>query len=255
MLLSGAGADELLGGHERYFDGRPAEHVYRSLPGAVRQIARGALAGVAGGRYRGHAAMNELPLAARYVGRSRLGLRLPSLGAELSAEFRRFEAAEPGARPMLVNLVTVLPESLLHTFDRMNAASGLRQRFPFLDHRLVRLAIGLPVAVKINPWRRRWKICLKEAMRNDLPAVILSRNKWTYAPPHPLEGVAASELTGELITPLVEVINARAFPGGRGLRPEDLTRYDLWSCLVYGVWMRVFVEGRGRRPASGAGPS
>jgi asparagine synthase (glutamine-hydrolysing) len=77
---------------------------------------------------------------------------------------------------------TLLPSYLLASQgDRMLMASSVEGRFPFLDHRLIGFANALHPSYKMHVLRE--KHLLKEAMRSRLPASITSRHKQPYRAP------------------------------------------------------------------------
>jgi asparagine synthase (glutamine-hydrolysing) len=63
----------------------------------------------------------------------------------------------------------------------MLMASSVEGRFPFLDHRLIGFANALHPRYKMHVLRE--KHLLKEAMRDRLPASIVSRHKQPYRAP------------------------------------------------------------------------
>jgi len=63
--------------------------------------------------------------------------------------------------------------ALTHYEDRMSMANGVEIRLPFLDHRLVELALRLPEEFKLNSgWT---KFALRRAIEDKLPADITWR--------------------------------------------------------------------------------
>ncbi|UCD17488.1 MAG: asparagine synthase (glutamine-hydrolyzing) [Candidatus Zixiibacteriota bacterium] len=65
--------------------------------------------------------------------------------------------------------------------DRVSAANSIEGRFPFLDHRVVEFAAGVPPLLKIFGLNE--KFLLKRAMRKELPPEILKRVKQPYMAP------------------------------------------------------------------------
>ena len=74
-----------------------------------------------------------------------------------------------------------LPELLLARIDRMSMAVGVEVRVPFLDHKLVELALGIPTAAKTR--NGTLKRLLKLAVSDVLPADVLARRKQGFRVP------------------------------------------------------------------------
>lgn len=79
------------------------------------------------------------------------------------------------------DLQTWLPNDLLVKVDLMSMAHGLEARVPFLDHRLVEWAAGLPDGQLQN--RREGKLILKKAAASFMPEEIINRAKRGFTLP------------------------------------------------------------------------
>ena len=73
------------------------------------------------------------------------------------------------------DLKIVLADDMLVKADRMSMQHGLEIRNPFLDYRVVELAMNLPMEQKISGAGQ--KLILKENFKHLLPAEILNRPK------------------------------------------------------------------------------
>ena len=89
-----------------------------------------------------------------------------------------------------------LPDDILYKTDRMSMAHSLEVRPPFLDHRIVEFAAGLPAGLKIRGTKQKY--ILKELMRGKLPECVLRRKKSGFdIPTHDwFRGVAARAAAG-----------------------------------------------------------
>jgi asparagine synthase (glutamine-hydrolysing) len=88
----------------------------------------------------------------------------------------------PFNRGEYVEAKTLLPSYLLSAQgDRMLMASSVEGRFPFLDHRLIEFANSLHPRHKMRVLRE--KSLLRDAMRGRLPSSILERHKQPYRAP------------------------------------------------------------------------
>lgn len=74
-----------------------------------------------------------------------------------------------------------LPELLLMRVDKMSMGVSLEGRVPFLDHKLVELAMGIPEAVKTR--NGTLKHILKKAVRGVIPDDIIDRPKQGFGVP------------------------------------------------------------------------
>lgn len=73
------------------------------------------------------------------------------------------------------DLKIVLADDMLVKSDRMSMRNGLEIRNPYLDYRVVELAMNLPESKKITTQGQ--KLILKETFKHLLPAEILNRKK------------------------------------------------------------------------------
>jgi len=98
---------------------------------------------------------------------------------------RRFE--ERAAEPSPLNWMTYLdlnlrlPELLLLRIDKMSMGASLEARVPFLDHKLVELALAIPTAAKTRGGEL--KHLLKLAVRGIVPDEVVDRSKQGFRVP------------------------------------------------------------------------
>lgn len=74
-----------------------------------------------------------------------------------------------------------LPELLLMRVDKMSMAVGLEARVPFLDHKLVELAMSIPETIKTK--NGTLKYILKKAVGGLIPDQIINRKKQGFGVP------------------------------------------------------------------------
>jgi len=132
--------------------------------------------------------------------------------------------------------------------DQMSMAASVESRVPFLDHKFVEHAVGLPSALKIRGLTT--KAVLREALKDLVPREILRRSKMGFPVP------VGRWLRGRF-RPVVEefVLGPRAAARGffhpaalRRLAEEHLSgardRGDrLWLLVNLEMWQRIFLEG------------
>jgi asparagine synthase (glutamine-hydrolysing) len=98
---------------------------------------------------------------------------------------RRFEEGAWERSPLnwmtYADLNVRLPELLLMRVDKMSMGVGLEGRVPFLDHKLVELAMSIPQAVKTR--NGTLKHILKKAVRGVIPDELIDRPKQGFGVP------------------------------------------------------------------------
>lgn len=98
---------------------------------------------------------------------------------------QRFE--EKADDPSWLNWMTYLdlnlrlPELLLMRVDKMSMGTSLEGRVPFLDHKFVELAMGIPEGMKTR--HGTLKYILKKAVRGVIPDEIIDRKKQGFGVP------------------------------------------------------------------------
>jgi asparagine synthase (glutamine-hydrolysing) len=128
-------------------------------------------------------------------------------------------------------------------FDR----AGGELLCPFLDSRVVRLALGLPPHVRY-PFRQP-KDLLKRALARHVPADLVRRPKLGFGQPI-FEWLAP----GGQLRPLVERIGNHDFVDPATLaRTRARPTWFLYSLLCYDLWHKLFVERSLPRPGERRG--
>jgi asparagine synthase (glutamine-hydrolysing) len=265
VVLTGEGADELFGGYNRYrvsaWNQRLGTIYGRVLPRFARRlIARG---------------IEALPARARrYAGRSFLAvspdprsvffenfsvfderaresiLADPLRGVDPFADLLPIYEGAPGGildRMTRTDMQTYLVELLMKQ-DQMSMAASVESRVPFLDHHLVEYVMALPAESKVRGWQT--KFILREALRDLIPAAILTRRKMGF--PVPVgrwlrESFGA--IAGEFITgPRAAERGLFDRQGIRRLADEHASGraehgHRLWLLANLEVWQRIFIDG------------
>jgi asparagine synthase (glutamine-hydrolysing) len=80
-----------------------------------------------------------------------------------------------------VDLRVRLPELLLMRVDKMSMGVSVEGRVPFLDHKLVELAMSIPQATKTRGGVLKY--ILKKAVRGTIPDVLIDRKKQGFGVP------------------------------------------------------------------------
>jgi asparagine synthase (glutamine-hydrolysing) len=273
VALSGEGSDELFGGYPTYLGARLAEF-YLRLPQGLRQNVFDRLQGLLpvsssavpmGTFLRRFLAHADKAVAERHLiwfgmfspgeldqlfsrewggaAPASVGIFSPLAGV---LEGARFE--NDLAEALYLDFRMYLEDNLLVKIDRVSMACSLELRTPFLDHRLVEFAAGLPVALKVRGFEL--KHILKEAVKKWLPYEIVYRQKRGFSVP------IARWTRGEL-RPLLEetlaedklrrqgIFNARFV---RNLLEEHWAkradhRKTIWTLLCFQLWHDRWAAG------------
>jgi asparagine synthase (glutamine-hydrolysing) len=199
VVLTGEGADEILGGYHWYKHERLLGP-FSLLPQSLRRGMLACFCRLPKWNWQ----MSRLFLAPRPMGLERFqaihGPAAGSLETEILSDdvrkslrekeqqelpipipqdfhrWRRFEQLQ------YLDLKIRLPEFINHPLDRATMAFGLEARPPFLDHELVELCAQIPVSCKMRFLVE--KHVLRRAMRGVLPSAIAERRKHPLGSPN-----------------------------------------------------------------------
>jgi asparagine synthase (glutamine-hydrolysing) len=263
VVLSGEGADEVLAGYP----------IYRTMLWLERLRSASSAAGLAlplfsNPKARKYLRWATLPLEQRYRGvsvafsddeKARLTGLSPARASErlvqrLSQEWAGSEGLPALERMLELDRRIWLPDDLLVKADKMTMAASQELRVPFLDHRLIEWAAGLPARVKLRGRTGKW--LLRQAARQRLPAECTAPGKRGFTVP--VSNWFRKQLHGQLREELLAAGSlARTRFGekavrrllddhlqGRSDRKEEL--YALW---LLELWRKRFEV---RAPAAAA---
>ncbi len=250
VALSGEGGDELFGGYPTYLGARAAEY-YLRLPEVLRRqvfdrvrellpVSSNAVPkGLFLRRFLTHA---EKSPAVRH--HTWFGMFSPGELDQLfspqwagphppsSVIFNPLPRVLEGARfdevlaeMLYLDFRMYLEDNLLVKVDRASMACSLELRTPFLDHRLIEFAAGLPTNLKMHGFKGKY--ILKKAVEKWLPRKIVYRQKRGFTVP------IASWIRNEL-RPLV----------AETLEEGKLKRQGLFNSIFVHQLLREHSEGR-----------
>ena len=280
VALTGDAGDELFGGYDRY-RALALTELFQRLPSVPRHLLGGTIVRVLPGSARSKTRLRKLrrlfehinePAETRYLGwmttfdePARMALYsdaaarfagldradLPDQSEPTRPQCCRRAFATAGrrdrvTRAMVADIVTYLPGDLLVKVDMASMAHSLECRGPFLDHRVVELALAMPLERKIQIRSGRSKVVLKQAFADLLPPQIKTRSKMGFGVP--ISRWFRNELKNELRDVLLDPVCL-----DRGLfRPETIEKLiaehvegkrehapRLWALLMLELWFRM----------------
>ncbi len=270
VALSGDGADELFAGYNKHAALLTMQHggltatVAKTLWPLWKLLPKS----------RHNALTNKFRQLHRFAGAARMGpadryWALAALGTAQHAQtllapsfdkvtesawaaLKEGHTQQLGANPgltsyLLADLGLVLPNDMLTKVDLMSMAHGLEIRVPFLDHRVVEFAFGLPDEMKITGKIR--KRVVQEAFRSWLPKEIYNRPKkgfevplltWFRTEMRPLitNDLLADEFIhgqGIFSVPAVARLKKQLF----SRNPGDVHAH-IWALLVFQWWWKKY---------------
>lgn len=261
VILSGEGADEQLGGYDKY-KALYYPHLFRNT---YPKFIFKAFSGYFHGHPKTHRAveylgnLNDPSLA--YVRFNSVFLREERKRLFSSGELRE-EASKQREleivrkyidrkgdflnRLLLLDLKTWLPDDLLLKNDKMTMAHAVEARTPFLDHKLVEFLIKVPPSLKLHWFKEKY--LLRKAMAGIVPPDILKRRKQGFSVP--IHRWINDELR-ELVTDLFDKKNLDSIGfinhnAVKGLMERDLTNpYNMrqfWTVFSFLAWHRYFLN-------------
>ena len=251
-VMTGDGADELLGGYRRHVAERYG-WLFRSLPTLLMLATP-----LASTRPRLQTALASLRTSdwrtryVRWVGASGLYAKEALFPGEKSSSFKsaaHFDA-DPRAselrRALYFDQASWLPDHVLERSDRMTMAASLEARAPFLDHRLVEFVSTLPDDLRVRGLSTKW--ILRQAARPLLGKLAPRKGGYGFR--------AGPWLRGELREFLLEHLRSqrsltRAYYETRvldraldehlaGKRDHETL---LWTLLSLEIWHRTCLRG------------
>lgn len=257
VALSGDGADELFGGYQRYLGRvllrwysrlpaplqRSAESLLRILPEPLHHHSRSLLkkaqlfvrnASLARG-------LGESSyVAPRFFSEAEIAMLAPSLAGRGHAPpaLPEHTRADDVLAMMCADALVYLPQDVLVKTDRASMAHSLEQRCPFLDYRLVELALSQPSAVHFRGLRG--KALLRTAVGRLAPPWLWRRRKQGFAVP--LGAWFRGDLGDELSLALQRSDQHGLNPvaGGALLAEHRSGRIDhgqrLWLLWTFAAW-------------------
>ena len=242
VVLTGEGADELFGGYSWNYRRRRTlrrlEPWFNLLPRRIHKILELLVYKRAGLPVNAHRFRDLMPtmvgLIDRYVRADAQERCRAAYG------FLRDEMAQDVSGSMLADLSDFLLP-LLRRLDRMSMGASVEARVPFLDHRLGRLAVNLPLKWRTGRYTDKW--ILKQVARRYLPRELIWRRKMGF--PLPLEQYMAPLATPAFFAHgFCESVLGLSRRGiERMLAGNRRSTHGLFSLVGLEIWGRTFLMG------------
>lgn len=266
VVLTGEGADELFGGYARYahyLQQRRLASSWGLLPGSlragVRRWIRESSTLKAGLRRRlEHTLLvRDATPQSLYLENflyafapARELMRTPDPDSDPGAVWMRHHQSRKGEeldRLLYADQKTYLVELLMKQ-DQMSMATSIESRVPFLDHPFVEFAARVPARLKIRNGQGKW--ILREAVRDIVPAEVLTRSKMGFPTPlsrwmlEPgMEHLYATLLAPDsVLAECCQMDRIRALIDAHRSGREDATD-RIWRLLNLQLWGQIFLSG------------
>lgn len=151
---------------------------------------------------------------------------------------------------MLQDMITYLPDGIMHKVDRASMSVSLESREPLLDYRLLEYSFSLSHHLKMNQGEKKY--ILKQLLYRYVPEKIINRPKMGFTVP------VYQWLRKELYF-LVEKYLSKSFIEDQGLfyypqikkildyfhkEPDGETYFSrlIWHLLVFQMWYKTYMQ-------------
>lgn len=176
------------------------------------------------------------------------------LSEEMEDYFNNVKGFSTLSRLSLLDLKYWIPFSVVFRLDKLNMAHAVETRSPFLDYRLVNMALNLEDRAKLS--RKANKIILRRMIARRYPKHLQEPGKQAFYMP-------MTELYRDRYRSWInDLLNPKAVTQRGLFRPDriqnlfDLTQTgsmlatrQMTALAVLEEWFRVYVDGDGQRPA------
>jgi asparagine synthase (glutamine-hydrolysing) len=170
---------------------------------------------------------------------------------EMAAAWRETSGSDFQARLSLLDLALWIPFSVVNRLDKLNMASAVEARSPFLDYRLVEQALAMPLSMKRAGGRN--KLVLRKFLAKLLPKELIDPGKQAFYAPltgetrDSFERLVEVHLSAEAVARRgwfapEFVAGLRAFRFGNMLANRQLT-----ALLMLELWATEHLDGASGR--------
>ena len=271
IVLTGEGADEILGGYEQYKLVKIHQNCIKRMPQLVRKrlvmTAKMAPKALLDKLFKYSSSLGEEGLKRfdnylRTDDPAQAYLELVSIFnleekkeilGEVKFDFRKEFQEKYFSQHSLLNslllteIKTILPEDLLMKVDKNTMAFAIEARTPFLDYNLVELAFKMPEKLKLNGLTDKY--ILRKSMQGVLPAEILKKKKERFFVP------IDSWMDAELGDLMKQLLSKDELNKHKLFNPSYLEKVNrqlegsrlfymrqLWSLMSFQLWHKTFID-------------
>ncbi len=202
VSLSGDGGDELFGGYNRYLwvkklGGYPPiarhslaalinmlpDNILNIIPKALPFLPNVSLFADKARKLSGVINLaNEIAIYQKLIQTWHPSMHLVvGLDHNNNFDFTEIDGFKLEENLMLSDASTYLADDILQKVDRASMAVSLESRVPFLDHRIVEFALGIPLDLKIRDGQTKW--ILRQVLYKHVPKELIERPKMGFSVP------------------------------------------------------------------------
>jgi asparagine synthase (glutamine-hydrolysing) len=268
VVLTGEGSDELLGGYERYYQTLNNMKFGKFIPSPLRNYLFRPLINLLPDKFPhknkairttvyldddidtifldNYSTFSRSMQKTLYADGVLNGFNFEKLYYNYHAIYHNCNSDTKLNRLLYADIKTYLLELLMKQ-DQMSMAASIESRVPFLDHKLVEFSATLPLEMKIKGFDT--KRILRMAMKDKIPAPILSRSKKGFPVPiekwfrhdykHVVEDILYDERTrkrGIFNYKMVEKIIKCHQSGHKNYSDQ------IWTLINFELWQRIFLD-------------
>lgn len=254
VVLTGEGADELFGGYPRYYLARLSRWA-RLLSRSMRKKLSVHLAEASDGRLRRLGTLLSREPAEWLlinnattditVAESLTAISDASLSARTSLLDEVLDVANDEVTALAMHDFRTYLCSILDRQDKMSMAASIEARVPFLDNKMIDLAMSLPLSYRQTLLHR--KRVLKHVALRHLPAAIVHRRKSGFGVPlatwfaggGPMGRLMSDVTSGDSLSDLLDTGALRRLAQRHRMGDGDHSE-ALWSALNLHLWRQAF---------------
>jgi asparagine synthase (glutamine-hydrolysing) len=266
VVLSGEGSDELFGGYNIYCE--PLEHRgFDKIPMSIRRVMGKVAEGILppGTKGRGYLMRHGKTLEERYFANAtniftekeahkilKNGCK-PGIQKVTKPLYDRVAGADPVTKMQYLDLHLWMVHDILVKGDKMGMANSLEVRVPFLDKKVLDLALTLPLEYKVQP--PRTKVALRAAADRAISHKTAQKKKLGFPIPirtwlkedkyyNIVREMFLSKEAKEFFNTdlLVKMLDDHKLGKSKNEKTDDSRR--IWTVYVFLVWYeRFFVQG------------